>query len=71
MNSVGFRSAQILNPRGTGSISAENFTQMGGVVDLRRSKANLGGSLWSKHMILVNGSFRVQGSFSDGGGGWL
>lgn len=54
-----------------GSISAENFTQMGGVVDLRRSKANLGGSLWSKHMILVNGSFRVQGSFSDGGGGGL
>jgi len=54
-----------------GRISAENFTQMGGVVDLRRSKANLGGSLWSKHMILVNGSFRVQGSFSDGGGGGL
>jgi hypothetical protein len=52
----------------TGSISAVNFTQMGGVVKLERSRADLGGSLWSQAMTLVNGSYRVQGSFSNGGG---
>lgn len=54
-----------------GSISAVNFTQIGGVVKLERSRADLGGSLWSQDMTLVNGSFRVQGSFSNGGGGGL
>ena len=44
----------------TGSISAVNFTQIGGVVKLERSRADLGGSLWSQDMTLVNGSFESK-----------